>query len=291
MAYTVNQSTCKSCNLCINVCPSNIIGKEDKKVEFISENLGACIKCAQCMAVCPTKSIIIDDFDYENNFKSLPKEIPDYNFFLDLLKHRRSARNYKNKEVPKDILLKIINSAEFAPYGSAPNDVHFTVVTSQEKINKALPIMSDFFNNKIVKWMENGIMRFMIKKKKGEETINTLVHHLYPIAKTGNYDIEKGDRITRDAPALIIYHAENGAEEHSHNSMIYATYAILVAESLGLSATFNGLIPAALNKNNELKDIFEIPHKHDVVISLMLGYPKYKYQRTVVREKTNIKFI
>lgn len=292
MSYTVNTETCKSCKLCIEVCPVNILDINDKKeVFFIKERISACIKCAQCMSVCSTKSVQIDNFSYDKDFLDIPSDKIEYSTFLDFLKQRRSIRNFKNREVSDDILQKIINAVEFAPYGSAHDAVHFTIVRDKTKLSKALPLMSEFYNEKIVKWLKNPMMRFIIKKKKGEETFNTMTNHLYPMAKIGNYNIEYGDRILRNAPVLMIFHAEKGAEEHTNNSLIYATYAMMAASSLGVGATFNGLVPSAINKMSELKQIFEIPENHEAVISLILGYPKYKYKRTVKRTKTNVNFI
>lgn len=243
------------------------------------------------MSVCSTKSVQIDNFSYDKDFLDIPSDKIQYSTFLDFLKQRRSIRNFKNREVSDDILQKIINAVEFAPYGSAHDAVHFTIVRDKTKLSKALPLMSEFYNEKIVKWLENPMMRFIIKKKKGEETFNTMTNHLYPMAKIGNYNIEYGDRILRNAPVLMIFHAEKGAEEHTNNSLIYATYAMMAASSLGVGATFNELVPSAINKMSELKQIFEIPENHEAVISLILGYPKYKYKRTVKRAKTNVNFI
>lgn len=107
----------------------------------------------------------------------------------------------------------------------------------------------------------------MIKKKKGPETFNTLKNHLYPIAKLENYKLEYGDRITRDAPALIIFHADKGAPEHTNNSIIYATYTILAAHALGLGACMIGIVPNAINKVPEVREIFGIPEQHEAVMS------------------------
>jgi nitroreductase len=264
---------------------------DKKDVFFIKERISACVKCAQCMAVCSTKSVQINDFSYDDDFLDIPLEKIEYSTFLNFLKQRRSIRNFKNKEISDEILQKIIDAVEFAPYGSAHDAVHFTIVRDKTKLSKALPFMSEFYNDKIVKWLENPMMKFIIKQKKGLETYNTMKNHLYPVAKIGNYNIEYGDRITRGAPVLIIFHAEKGAEEHTKNSLIYATYAMMAAFSLGIGATFNGLVPSAINKMSELKQIFEIPENHEATISLMLGYPKYQYKRTVKRTKTNVKFI
>jgi len=292
MSYKINTETCKSCKLCIEVCPCKILEiDENKKVYFVENRIFACVKCGQCMCVCGSKSVFVDNFDYNKDFEEISNQNIIFDDFLSFLKQRRSIRNFINKEITKDEINKILSSLEYAPYGSAPNEVHITVITDMKKIEKALLLMSDFLNIKIVKWLENPFMRMMIKKKKGEEIFSTLKNHLYPIAKSGNYDLTRGNSITRNAPLIIIFHAPIGAEEHTQNSMIYATIASYTAQSLGLGVTFNGLIPACMNKIPELKNIFEIPQNHETVISLMIGYPKYHYQRTIIRKKTNIKII
>jgi nitroreductase len=103
--------------------------------------------------------------------------------------------------------------------------------------------------------------------------------------------IEYGDRITRNAPALIIFHAEEGAEAHSQNSMIYAIYTMLAAHALGLGATLIELVPAAINRSKEVKEVFDIPDTHEASMSLILGYPRLAYQRTVKRRKHSIRIL
>ncbi len=123
------------------------------------------------------------------------------------------------------------------------------------------------------------------------ETFNTIRNHLYPISKSGNYKLEFGDRITRGAPTLMIFHAEQGAEEHTNNSLIYATYSILTAHSFGLGATMIEIVPAAINKVPKVKEIFNIPERNEAIMSVIFGYPKYKYNRAIMRKNENIEWI
>ena len=290
MKNSINQELCKKCKLCIEVCPCNIIELKDEKVTFIAEREKICLKCGQCMAICSTKAIEVKDLSYEKQLFDLPENKVLYNEFKDFLATRRSVRNFKDKLVSTEDLQKIIDSIAYAPYGSSPNKVNITVVNNRKTIESSLPYISEFLNN-IVKWLESPFMRFVIKLKKGAETFNTINNHLYPIAKLENYKLEYGDRITRNAPVIIIFHANKTAEEHTNNSIIYATYAMLAAHSLGLGATMNGLVPAGINKLKEVKNIFKIPENHEAVISLIIGHPKYKYKRAVKREKTNIRWI
>jgi len=291
MKNTINHELCKKCKLCINVCPVNII-EIDKNglVNFIAEREKICLECGQCMAVCSTDAVKIPKYTYSDDFIKLPENKIDFKEYINFIANRRSIRNFKNTKIEKEIFNQILSSLDFAPYGAEPNKTEVTIVNNRSTIEKTLPFIEKFLDN-IVKWIENPIISFMIKRKKGMETFNTLKNHLYPMAKSENYKLKYGDRITRDAPAIIIFHANKNAEEHTNNSLIYATYCMFAAQSLGLGTSMNGIVPAAINKVPEVRKIFSIPENHEAIISLTIGYPKYKYRKTVKREQKRIHWI
>jgi NAD-dependent dihydropyrimidine dehydrogenase PreA subunit/nitroreductase len=287
----IDQQLCKKCMLCTEVCPCNVIGvNEQKELYFIPEREKICQECGQCMAVCKTRAITVNGFSYESDFKELPARSLPYADFIDFLSGRRSVRNFRDKAVPDEMIDNILESVCYAPYGAAPEKMCITVINSRERIQLALPHMEEFLNN-VVRWMENPVASYMIKRKRNPETYNTLRNHLYPISKLGNYRLELGDRITRGAPALLIFHAAEEAEAHSENAMIYATYTMLAAHALGLGASMNGIISPAINKNQRVREVFDIPASHEASISLMLGYPRLSYRRTVRRTRHNVRVL
>jgi ferredoxin len=291
MPERIDQKKCKRCKLCIEVCPNTIFGtNSNNEVIIIPEKKSICFECGHCMSICPSQAIYVNDLSYERDLFDIPEKNLNYQNFMNFLYSRRSVRNFKNTPVPKDVLKKIIDSIASAPFGCAPEKVHITVIDNREIIFSALPKISEFYD-KITKWIPNPLIRFMIKHEKGQETLNTLMHHVYPIAKAGNYRLEHGDHITRNAQAILIFHAEKGAEEHTNNSLIYATYAILAAHSLGLGAAMIGLVPAAINKVRDLRNIFQIPEDHDAIISIILGYPKYTFKRAIKRKPLPVNWI
>jgi nitroreductase len=242
------------------------------------------------MAVCSTKAITLDGLSYDRDFIELPKNNVDYKIFMDFLANRRSVRNFKNKAVPDEIIQQITNSVSYAPFRAEPDKMNITVVNERDILEAALPHIENFPDN-IVKWIENPIASFMIKRKNGIEKFNTIKHHLYPIAKSGNYKLTSGDRITRGAPSIIIFHAKKDAEEHTYNSIIYATYTMLAAHSLGLGASMIGIVPPAINRVNKVREIFKIPEGNEAVMSVIIGYPKIKYKRSIQRKYINIDYI
>jgi len=291
MNNNINHKTCKKCLLCISICPAKIIEeKADNTVDFIQKKIHTCLKCGQCMAICETQSILIDGCSYENIF-NLNENVVDYEKFFDFLSHRRSVRNFKNKNIEKEKIEKIIETLSLTPFGAKKQSVELTIINNRDIIEKALPIISDFYN-KMEKWLHNPFMKFMIKKNAGIEKYHTINEHLLPRIKLGHYDIKKsGDNITRNAPALILFHGNKLAEEHTNDAYILLIYSMLAANSIGLGSTIIGLVPPAINKTNELKQLFEIPVENEVVASLILGYPKYSFKKGIKRPKTKVHWI
>ena len=291
MKNYINEEICSHCKLCIQVCPCNCIeaNAQDETI-FIAERESICLKCVQCMAICRSKAVQIDGLSYSEDLFDLPEYSFNEKDFLNFLSARRSVRNFKDKPVPDEMIQKILESVWYAPFGSHPEKVQITVINNRKKIEESLPYISKFMDG-IVSMIENPIASFFAKRIAGKETFNTVKNHLYPISKLGNYKLEYGDRISRGAPAVIIFHAEKGAEAHTNNSLIYSTYAMLAAHSLGLGATMIEIISAAINKVKEVRNIFQIPEENEAVMSVIIGYPKYKYKRGVKRAMQEIDWI
>ncbi len=283
MSFSIDQQLCIKCKLCIEVCPVNLIETDiDNKVRFIANRTAICIGCGQCMAVCSTKAIVANNLSYDTGFEALPDKKIGYNDFSGFLSSRRSVRNYTKKQFTAEMMDKILHSLSYAPFGASPEKMHVTVINNRKIIEDSLPFIENFLDN-IVKWVDNPVTSFIIRKKKGNETYNTIKNHLYPIAKFDNYKLKYGDRITRGAPAMIIFHADKDAEEHTNNALIYATYVMLAAHSLGLGASMIGIVPAAVNKVKEVRAAYKIPGHHEAVMAVITGFPKIHYQRAIKR--------
>jgi len=215
----------------MEVCPCNIIGiNERQELHFINEREKICLECGQCMAICSKQAITIKGLSYEENILKLPDYSMNHKDFISFLSTRRSIRNFEDTPVPDEMIDQILDALSYAPYGAAPEKVNISVVNNRDVIESALPHMEEFLDN-ILKWMNSPVASFMIKRKKGMETYNTIKNHLYPISKLENYKLKFGDRITRNAPAILIFHSEKDAEEHTNNSLIYATYVMLTAQA------------------------------------------------------------
>ncbi|MBN1426845.1 MAG: nitroreductase family protein [Anaerolineae bacterium] len=292
-SWIIDAATCKACGLCGDVCPNRSIHKDASgKMVFRSDRLATCIRCGQCMAVCPTQSMHVPGFSYERDFIDLPKQTGSESLFFDLITSRRAVRNFQDKPVPRELLEKIVRAIAFAPPSFTPIKTELVVVQNTELIRRALPHMIAFFDF-MVGAMKNPVMQLMISRRAGREKFNVIRQHMVPLMKTRLPDLKAGteDTITRGAPAMILFHANRDAENYRADAYIALTYGFLAAHALGLGGSAMDIIPPAIERSKELRAMFAIPDTNEVVASMIVGYPKYRYQRAIKRDLHSVTWL
>jgi ferredoxin len=286
--HSVDLSTCKKCRICAGICPAGIIQADDA-ARFLPERENLCIRCGQCMAACPTCSISIEGLSYDKDFFELPQWNDGWqSAFSGLISTRRSIRNFKDAPVPRALLEKIVQAISFAPPGFTPLTVELTVINNRDLIRRAVPMMAEMYDG-LIKLADNPETHAMFKGMVGEETYETLAGHVLPLMKMRMPGLKSGkeDTIARGAPALILFH---GAR-HNEDVFIALAYGLLAAHSLGLGATAIGLIPPVVERNPELRKMFQIPSNNKVLASMIVGYPRYKYSRGIKRTPASVTWV
>ncbi len=290
---SVNTETCQVCGLCGQVCPNRIMHKEDgNRMSFRQDRLPLCIQCGQCMAVCPTQSIVVEGLSYARDFFALPEgrvaEMP----FLEMITTRRAIRTFKDQPVPRDLLENVVQAVTFAPPGFTPLKTELVAVQDTAVIRKALPEMIGVYDG-LLKAMRHPVARLFVRRKVGADTFRTLEQHVVPLMESRLPELKQGveDTITRYAPAMILFHAHHEAENYEADLYIALTYGFLAAHALGLGATAIDLIPPTIQNSPVLRELFSIPKDNVVVASMILGYPRVRYQRGIKRELRSVTWI
>lgn len=272
--FKVDKEKCIGCSQCVNDCFFNHIILENEKAEIKNET---CLKCGHCIAVCPTNAISTDDYDMndviEHDKDSFTIESEN---LLNFIKFRRSVRSFKNKEVEKEKIEKIIEAGRFTQTATNSQDVSYTVVT-----------------NKIEKLKE---LAFKSLNQKGEYILNNLTpetEHLKRYATLWTYfykaykeDPIKNDKLFFNAPTVIIVTSNN-----EFNGAIASSNMNLMIDALGLGTFYSGFLKIASDNNKEILDLLEIKDNKKIVACMVVGYPNIKYKRTVPRKKADINWI
>jgi len=288
VTHSVDLNTCKKCHLCAEVCPAGII-RADEQARFLADRISLCIRCGQCMAACPTKAITIEGLSYEKDFFELPQRKENWEeAFYDLVRSRRSIRNFQERPVPRELLEKIVQAITFAPPGFTPLTVELTVVNNRDLIRRAVPLMADMYDM-LLKMQANPESRAVLEKMVGKDIYQVLSSHVLPLMQARMSGLKAGteDTIARGAPCMVLFHAPVRNED----IFIALAFGLLAAHSLGLGACAIGLIPPAIDRNPKLREMFRVPEGNQVLASMVLGYPKYKYSRGILRNPAGLTWI
>ena len=134
---SIDAGLCNGCGLCVQVCKDLSLVMVNEKASPSQDPVFGCFACGHCMAVCPKDAIHIEGRALmPGDLFDLPgaASIAGYAQLTNLMKSRRSIRDYRKKEVPPPVLEKVIDAAKTAPMGIPPSDVHLLVMEDPDKV-------------------------------------------------------------------------------------------------------------------------------------------------------------
>jgi len=262
---TINHTTCRRDGMCGEVCPQKLF--EPDSEGFPAFRAGAdqyCISCGHCVAVCPQdavthKALSMEDaplIDY-----SLAVPLPALN---QLLKSRRSVREFREDPVPQALISEIIDTARWAPSAVNRQPVHWLVVQTPAEVKRLAGLVVDYLRQSVR--LEPRYTRYIDLWEQG------------------------GDPILRNAPHLAVIHAPDEWLWSSVDSTIALTQFELAAVAHGVGTCWAGFLMRAANGHPPLREALGIPADHSVFGALMYGFPRYRYHRVPPRRQARIEW-
>lgn len=288
---SIDPLKCTGCGLCVKVCKDFSLIITDGKASINDNSLFGCIACGHCVAICPTDAIMVEGRTLsEHDFISISdrKIRSNYEQLFSLMKARRSIRDFKDKEVERELIDKIIEASVTAPMGIPPSSVEVLILNGKEKVREFSFDFIDYLAKykKIITPFTVSILRPFMSK---------LDYDAYKtfIIPMVNFFIETKEKnenyLLYDAPLALYFY---GASTDPADPYIAATYAMLAAESLGLGSCMIGSINPFLKYGGKsLKNKYQINSKVREGIFVIFGYPEFKFTKTINRTFESVKFI
>ena len=287
----IDATTCKACGVCGEVCPRHIPVTEDGQTTISAEREPLCMSCGHCAAVCPRGSITVEALD-PAQLPPLEKLTLSAEQLSTLLRQRRSVRRYKDKPVPRELLERLVEAAHCAPTGTGRAATSLVVLGDRGRIDEMMKIVFAQYGA-LQKALRNPIARFVIKRRIGRTQMATLRDFVMPGIRwyLRWHEQGKGDEISRDCPAMLLFHGPKTEPKINDSCTIAAFHSLLMAETLGLGACFNHLIPPIINRSPELRTMLGIPAENEAYTAVTLGYRKYKWARTVQHRLAEVRYL
>lgn len=267
--FDVNKETCNRDGICASLCPSGLIVMgEGGYPEPVAEAEEVCIRCGHCVAVCPTGSFSHRDMPVgrcDPVQDALQLTAGQCEHFL---RSRRSIRVYKKKDVSRDKIEKLVEIARHAPSAHNSQCVEWLVLGNKHELGKLSGIVADWMG-----WMIENMPEFAASM------------HL---ARTKGRWEAGTDVILRNAPVVIVAHADKENRTAPAACTIALTYLELAATSLGLGCCWAGYFNAAATNFPPMMKALCLPDGHQSFGAMMVGYPKFEYHRLPVRKTPRI---
>jgi nitroreductase/Pyruvate/2-oxoacid:ferredoxin oxidoreductase delta subunit len=271
--FTINQEKCKRDSICVKVCPTRVIVREDKNAfPHPTEDANEfCVRCGHCVAVCPH-----DAFDLSTmplaECQPLQKDLlPGPEAVRHFLKSRRSIRQYKKKPVPHDMLVGLIDTARYAPTASNKQQVYWTVIEDPARMHCLAAMVIDF-------------MKQMLPALTDEQRVRSMGRIITA------WD-QGEDRILRGAPNLILVHTPADQPFAETDCVTGLSYLELYAYAQGLGTCWAGYFTAAAKFHDPLMTFLALPSGHQCYGAVLTGYPQYRYKRIPQRNEAVVTWI
>lgn len=264
----VDESKCNRDGICADVCPSRIILMKEGVPQIPARLEAGCIRCGHCVTVCPTGAL---------NHQEAPVEsCPPVDRTLDLseaqaeqfLRSRRSIRAFRGQAVEREKIQRLIEMARYAPTAGNTQRVTWQVVTDREIIFQAAELTASY------------LKQVIDTRPKGSYPV------YYPAMVAGHR--AGRDPIMRQAPVLLVASAPSMASNGMVDVSLALAYLELMAPVLGLGTCWAGLVGTALVYDPKVRELLGVPDDHAHFYSMLLGYPKYRYQRMPERRPPKI---
>jgi ferredoxin len=291
VAQRFDYDKCTNCGLCVEICPAGEYEMTDGKPVVASDKPLWCITCGHCMMICPEEAVVVDGLswlDFEK-IAPIPFRTDEFDRFLA---SRRSVRHFEGREVPRDVIERIIATTAKAPMGVPPSKVMVTVFHGRNAVRS----LADKSRLELKKWVKNfstpvgrAIMRMMI----GKDMMTAMREFVIPTSReiVNAFERENRDALAYDAPACLLFHIRRDSEGPVEDCMIAATYAMLAAHVNELGSVMIGLIPPAVDNSKQMRREYGIPEKNKVVMAVIVGYPRYRFCKTIKRSFADISWV
>ncbi|UZP66706.1 nitroreductase family protein [Desulfovibrio mangrovi] len=263
--FTVNEEACVRCGECVRDCPMGVIAMRDEIPSVAPDKESMCIRCQHCLAVCPTAALSILGKNPEDSLP-LKGNMPTADQMETLLRGRRSVRHYKQENVDKAVLDRLLTVARTAPTGKNSLNLHFLLVDDKDVMQA---IRTDVYDG--------------IRERMAGEGLPEGMEFFGTAAKLWGRGV---DLVFRGAPHMLWVTAPKNSPSPEADPHIALSYFELMAAALGLGTVWCGFGKWVFTKVlPHMKAKLGVPENHTDGYVMMFGTPDIRYYRTVQRDE------
>ena len=281
MMVIINAGRCEGCGACLAVCPEANIRLVAGRLELAKTE---CLACGHCQAACPVGAIVVDDCPARLGLtvvaekdEWLPFAASDAALLVQLMRSRRSCRNYQEKEVPHGLLEDLIRIGTTAPSGTNSQGWTFSLAASRDEVVALGALTADFYK-RLNKKADSPFWRLLARFFAADVLGRYYRGHYQTVVKGLQAWEEDGeDHLFHGAPAAILVGGRATASCPVEDALLASQNILLAAHTLGLGSCLIGFVVKALAHDRGFRRQLGLGPGEQIHSVIALGYPQEKY--------------
>jgi nitroreductase len=225
------------------------------------------------VVACPAEAIEHSEFPQGSVGPLTPELFPSPTQVFELLRARRSVREFHNKPVPRAVLEQVLEAARTAPSAHNYQKTQYVVVQQAETRRRLFDLLAAFYA-RLARQVNNPLMRAAYRLQLSKTEVNSVVRLRSDFDMIAQLVRQGEDPLLHGAPCIIVAHAERDLNFPEANAALAMHNATLMAQSLGLGGFMIGYLVAACGRDRRFANLLGLPSTHRVYGALALGYPK-----------------
>ena len=285
----IEAERCKKCGTCVQICPADLFKQEEKGTVPKIMDTADCLDCGHCVAICPTQAISHSIFPSGSIYPVHLEMLPNTEQVMELLRSRRSVREFRNKPIERELIEQVIEGARFAPSAHNVQSTEFIVIQDKAVLSQIVQLTVD----RMKLWrnlIKNPVIWAFIRLFTGKATQTNLEGFAKDFAELVRRYEQGTDPVLHDAPTLLLFHANQYAGFAGTNANLALQNASLICETVGLGAFYTGYVVAACGSNPRMSKLLKLSPNHKVYGGLAIGYSKLRYHNWMERKPAHIQW-
>lgn len=269
------EETCTGCGVCVRACPVFCLQAGEGAVPRIVDER-RCIACGQCVALCPVRAVAHREFTADRIEAIHRDRLPSADQVAELLRSRRSVRNFRDAAVPRAVIGELFDAAQLAPSTHNRRLTRYTVIDDPasrrwiaERTARTLARLSRMAGSPVGRLL----LRLAIGRRAAEVVAwRSEMEEMAGAVAAGE------DPILRKAPVVVFAHHPRGHFYDEIDAALALHNVALTCPGVGLGAFMNGWVMAACRSDPAIGRRLGVPRGDRILAVLVLGYPRFEYR-------------
>lgn len=262
--FRLDRASCVRCGACVKDCAFGALKRDDDGYPFVKD-AARCMRCQHCFAICPRGAIAFGAHTADEALQRGRCALPTGEEVENFLMMRRSYRQFKEGDVPRETLEHLLKVLGNVPTGCNARSLTFTCIPTRRAMAA--------FKEKFVHTIE--------RHHDGPKLLPRWLAVPAIRLRQG-----KGDIFFRNAPALLIISSDETNKEVTtprEDVTNAATTFEFLAQSHHLATCWCGFLQLVQKEVPELLEDLLGFRRTTPFCAMLLGLPAVSYPRGVLR--------